>query len=148
MDGLWRSPPADFQSSQRDLFWNRFSRERCRKEWLSFALYQGTTLVVPQKAKRNLGFSPCAFWPPGAHEKTNKQTDLSCGNHERIDDQGLDRCLRQNLWHADIGITAGRYVNKHHIGRVFGAGSADVQLPNCFDCNSCQQKSVRYLKPG
>jgi hypothetical protein len=24
-----------------------------------FALYQGTTLVVPQKAQRRVGFSPC-----------------------------------------------------------------------------------------
>jgi hypothetical protein len=26
-----------------------------------FALYQGTTSVVPQRAQKELGFSPCAF---------------------------------------------------------------------------------------
>jgi hypothetical protein len=26
-----------------------------------FALYQGTTLVVPSRAQRTWGFSPCAF---------------------------------------------------------------------------------------
>jgi hypothetical protein len=28
---------------------------------LLFALYQGTTSVVPQKAQKGLGFSPCDF---------------------------------------------------------------------------------------
>jgi hypothetical protein len=73
---------------------------------------------------------------------------LSRGDNERIDDQGLDCSLGENLRHAYIGIAAGSHVDKHHIRGIFRAGSTDVELTNGLDCYSSEKKSVCYLNAG
>jgi hypothetical protein len=41
------------------------------------ALYHGTTLVVPHRTNKNLGFSPCAFTSPGKSRQGLKPNSLS-----------------------------------------------------------------------
>ena len=59
------------------------------------------------------------FTNPNEQEKW----ELSRGDDERIHDQGLDRGLRHNLWHAYIGVTAGGDVDvRSAIARGFLPG--------------------------
>jgi hypothetical protein len=44
-----------------DLDWRCLEAEECKAAAVAFALYQGTTLVVPQRRKKDWGFSPCAL---------------------------------------------------------------------------------------
>jgi hypothetical protein len=73
---------------------------------------------------------------------------LGSGDDERIDDQGFDRGLGQNLWHADIGIAARGDIDKNHICGILGASGADVQFTDCLNCHSSEQKPVRNLNSG
>ena len=110
---------------------------------VAFGYHLGTTSVAVRKGRlRTRALAPGRRFTRIPRENAR----LSSRDDERIDDQGLDRGLRQNLWHANIGVAAGGHVDKHHVGGIFGAGSADVQLTNCFDGNSCEQEPVRYFK--